>query len=141
MNTSIKCHSEKQTLAAARKFAKSLKAGDVLALEGDLGSGKTTFVKGVAKGLGLKGTEDVTSPTFSLMNIYPSNPVLYHFDLYRLTGVKELESIGFEEFTGDPRAISCIEWAERARNLLPYHAKKIKFEVLDEKSRKITFQD
>ena len=132
-------HSEKETIGIAKKFAKTLKPGAVVALEGDLGSGKTTFIKGVALGLGLKDADDVKSPTFAILHVYPTTPKLYHFDLYRFETAKEAEAIGFEEFTNDPGVISCIEWPERAAALIPPSAIRLRLEVAGEHSRKIFF--
>ncbi len=122
-------HSVEETLAFAKEFAATLKAGDVLALEGNLGSGKTTFVKGIALGLGLRDAGQVKSPTFVLMHIYPTAIPLYHFDLYRIDGSGDLDTLGFEDFLEDRGAISCVEWADRARLLIPESAVKIRFEV------------
>ena len=131
-------HSEKETIALAKKFAKTLKPGTVIALKGDLGSGKTTFIKGIAMGLGLKDPDEVKSPTFAIMHVYPTRPKLYHFDLYRFENSKEAEAIGFEEFTSDPAVISCVEWPERAAQLIPPSALRLSLEVAGENSRKIT---
>ncbi len=126
-----------QTMSFAEKFAKELKPGTVVSLEGDLGSGKTTFIKGIARGLGLRPAEEVKSPTFVLMHIYPTEIPLYHFDLYRLETPKELEAIGFEEFIHNPEAISCIEWGERARGMLPRASYHVGLKVMDEHLREI----
>ncbi len=131
-------HSEKETIAFAKKWAKTLKPGTVIALEGNLGSGKTTFIKGIALGLGLKNPDEVKSPTFAIMHIYPTRPKLYHFDLYRFESPKDAEAIGFEEFTSDPEAISCIEWPERAAALIPSGALRFQFEVAGEDVRKVS---
>lgn len=115
----IVTNSAEETVEFAKSFAKKLKAGDVIALDGDLGSGKTTFVKGLALGLGLKNPDEVKSPTFALMHIYETQPPLYHFDLYRLESLKEIVNIGFEDYVHDPGLILCVEWAQRAKELLP----------------------
>ncbi len=115
-------HSAEETRRIAKDFAQSLKRGDVIALYGDLGTGKTQFVKGLCEAFGVEDT--VTSPTFVLCNCYrgytpdKKKLSLYHFDLYRLQSVTELYDIGYEEyFNGD--GICCIEWAERAKEILP----------------------
>jgi len=132
-------HSPEETIQFAKAFAKEVTPGSVLCLEGRLGSGKTTFIKGLAMGLGLKNADrEVKSPTFVLMHIYPTQTPLYHFDCYRLEGEQELEDIGFEEFIRDPKGISCVEWAEKASHLIPAHAVHLKFETLGENDRKIT---
>ena len=127
-----------ETVEFAKRFALSLRQGTVLCLEGPLGSGKTTFVKGLAQGLGLKCSEQVKSPTFVLMHVYKSKIPVYHFDCYRLSSAEELENIGFEDFVNDPKAIVCVEWAEKAGELIPCHARHIHFELLDATRRRIT---
>ncbi|MFA5160092.1 MAG: tRNA (adenosine(37)-N6)-threonylcarbamoyltransferase complex ATPase subunit type 1 TsaE [Candidatus Omnitrophota bacterium] len=130
--------SAQETIEFAKRFAKGLKPGSVLCLEGQLGSGKTTFIKGLAEGLGLKHPEQVKSPTFVLMHIYKAKTPLYHFDCYRLNSLEELENIGFQDFVNDPGAISCVEWAEKAVKLLPATVGHIHFEILDVSKRRIT---
>ena len=134
-------HSAEETIACAKKFGAALKPGTVIALEGNLGSGKTTFIKGLALGLGLKDPDEVKSPTFALMHIYPSNIPLYHFDLYRLENEKDAENIGLSEFLNDPKAISCVEWAERAAKLMPANTRRIRFRVEGETTRSIEILD
>ena len=131
-------NSPQETIEFAKKLAADLKPGMVLCLEGQLGSGKTTFIKGLAEGLGLKHPEQVKSPTFVLMHIYKAKTPLYHFDCYRLNSLEELENIGFQDFVNDPHAISCVEWAEKAAKLLPATARHISFEILDTSKRRIT---
>lgn len=94
--------------------------GLVLALHGDLGAGKTVFVKGVAQGLGVSGEAHVVSPTFTIARSYPARDgvVLHHLDAYRLGGGEELEDIGFEDMRG-PGCFTCVEWAERVTDALP----------------------
>ena len=130
-----------ETIERGRLIAKSLRPGSVVALEGDLGSGKTTFLKGLAMGLGLRNPDEVKSPTFVLMHLYEAQVPIYHFDLYRLNGIKDLEAIGFEEFIHDRRAVVCIEWAEKAKPLLPSSTLFVHFRVMGEKLRLISIQD
>ncbi|MDD5292241.1 MAG: tRNA (adenosine(37)-N6)-threonylcarbamoyltransferase complex ATPase subunit type 1 TsaE, partial [Candidatus Omnitrophica bacterium] len=122
---SFNSYSAKDTIELAKRIAGSLKKGDTIGLFGDLGCGKTTFVKGLAGGLGLKSK--VNSPSFVILKIYSSgrnrtiknkNVPLCHFDLYRLKSLRELEDIGYEDFIGSD-AICVIEWADRADGLLP----------------------
>jgi len=127
-----------QTISKAKKYAKTLQPGTVLALTGDLGSGKTAFIKGIAMGLGLKDQDEVKSPTFTLMHIYPTRIPLYHFDLYRLDRERDLQSIGFEDFVNDPNAIVCVEWADKARKYLPRNTRHIQLEITGPRSRRIT---
>lgn len=104
------------TLVIAEKFARLLRRGDIICLAGDLGAGKTAFVKGLAAGLGLREAH-VHSPTFTLMNVYEGKIPLYHFDLYRISS-DDLWSLGYEEFFYG-RGITAVEWSERLENLMP----------------------
>ena len=113
----IKTVSPEQTYALGQKLATKIKAGLVLCLEGDLGAGKTLFVQGIAKELGV--IEEVTSPTFSLMNIYEGRYSIYHFDLYRLESSDELENIGFYEYSQREDDVVIIEWPDRFVDDLP----------------------
>lgn len=108
--------SEHETFELGKKLALSLKCGDVIALCGNLGAGKTVFAKGVAKGLGVE--EEVTSPTFTLLRQYNGRLPLCHFDLYRIEDEQELEYIGFYDFLGGEN-VCIIEWVENARNIKP----------------------
>ena len=128
---------DQDTIKLAYDFAKQLKPGSVIALRGNLGAGKTTFVKGIALGLGLKNADDVKSPTFALMHTYKTKPVLYHFDFYRLESEKEIANIGFEEFVDNSRAIICVEWPERGQKLLPKSVIEVQLEVVGPQGRKI----
>lgn len=102
-------HSEQETEALAQALARELKAGDVLALDGDLGAGKTAFTRGLARGLGYPGR--VQSPTFTVVNEYEGGRLpLFHFDLYRLTSPDELFDIGFEDYL-DRGGVCCVEWS------------------------------
>ena len=129
--------SPEETMEIAGVFARSLRPGAVLALEGSLGSGKTVFIKGLVQGLGLRDTSEVTSPTFVLMHVYKTQTLLYHFDLYRLNRLQDLVDIGFDEFVNDEGAISAIEWADKAKGMLPKHDYRIKFRIKGETAREI----
>ena len=109
--------SPQETLDLARTIAKSLKKGSIVCLHGDLGAGKTTFVKGMVKAFGFDA-DRVTSPTFVLMNIYEGKLPVYHFDLYRLEKPTDMLQIGYDEFLYG-EGISVIEWAERLKELYP----------------------
>jgi tRNA threonylcarbamoyladenosine biosynthesis protein TsaE len=109
-------HTYEETLALAAQFGKVLKRGDMVCLFGDLGSGKTAFVKGMAKGLKIAPAH-VHSPTFTLMNIYEGKVPIYHFDLYRIRAV-DLFGLGYEEFFYG-EGITAVEWSERLEELLP----------------------
>ena len=102
-------HSAEETVRFAEAFAKKLEAGTVILYTGDLGAGKTTFTKGIAKALGI--TETVTSPTFALVNEYYGKLPLFHFDLYRINNVDDLYAIGFFDYL-DRGGIIAAEWSE-----------------------------
>jgi tRNA threonylcarbamoyladenosine biosynthesis protein TsaE len=106
----------------------------IFALEGELGSGKTTFVKAFCELLGIK--ENVSSPTFTIVHEYGGGSDVYHFDLYRLKALSELQQIGFEEYL-ESGAYIFIEWPELARPLLPEHYVEIRFEVISKNERKL----
>ncbi len=91
----------------------------VLALFGDLGAGKTTFMKGIAQGLEVENPLSVSSPTFTYLHIYEGRLPLYHFDLYRLTSYEQFRALGFEEYLRSD-GVCCIEWADHALPLLPF---------------------
>ncbi|MCG8374833.1 MAG: tRNA (adenosine(37)-N6)-threonylcarbamoyltransferase complex ATPase subunit type 1 TsaE [Balneolales bacterium] len=106
-----------ETIQFGAKFASGLNPGDVVCLKGDLGAGKTHFVKGIASFFGVK-TEQVQSPTFTLINEYSGTLPIYHFDCYRLKNEREALEIGAEEyFYGE--GISVVEWPQKVGNLLP----------------------
>ncbi len=114
----------------AKKLAGQLKGGDILALSGPLGSGKTTFTKALAKFLHVKG--HVTSPTFVIMHQYLGSInrrriYIYHLDLYRTKGLAEVKALGLTEFWGQPGTITIIEWAEKINKILPANSIRIKF--------------
>ena len=125
------------TRTLGKHLASKLQAGDVVALYGDLGSGKTQLVKGIAEGLGIPEAE-VNSPTFTLLHIYSSGRLtLYHFDAYRLNRLEEFYELGYEEyFFGE--GVSIIEWAERIEPLLPPYALRLHLEHLGGNRRRIS---
>jgi tRNA threonylcarbamoyladenosine biosynthesis protein TsaE len=112
--------SEAETAAFGRELAVAATPGTVIALIGDLGTGKTTLTKAIAEGLGV--TETVTSPTFAIIKEYESGRMpLYHFDVYRIGGAEDMYALGFEEyFYGD--GLTVVEWADRVEELLPPRA-------------------
>ena len=132
---SIISHSPEETFAIGQRFAATLRRGDVLALCGDLGAGKTHFVKGLAAGLGATG--EVTSPTFTLIHEYHGGALsLYHVDFYRLEETGEALNIGIEEYLeGD--GITAIEWADKFAELIPEGAHWIRFAHLEDGGRQI----
>ena len=114
-------------------------AGDFIALTGELGSGKTRFAQGVAVGLGIDPAVPVTSPTYTLMNMYAGRLPFYHFDLYRLTGDQDVAELGFEEyFYGS--GVCIVEWAERLNHLIPEERLSVVFTSLGDTVRSISFE-
>lgn len=108
-----------QTFELGKKLGQKALKGDIYCIKGDLGVGKTVFTKGVATGLGIK--EDITSPTFTIVNVYEGKFTLYHFDVYRIGSIEQMEDIGYEEmFFGD--GICIIEWAEIVKEIIPKEA-------------------
>ena len=108
---------ETDTVRFGKELVKGLGPGDIICLHGELGAGKTTLVKGIAKGLRIR-PEDVHSPTFVLMNIYEGTMPLYHFDLYRLENPEDVRTIEYDEFLYG-QGISVIEWAEHLGPIMP----------------------
>jgi tRNA threonylcarbamoyladenosine biosynthesis protein TsaE len=128
--------SAEETMAVGRTYGRSAGKGDVVALSGDLGAGKTQFVKGFVAGL--ESTADVTSPTFVLVHEYGGGRLpVYHFDFYRLENRAAILQLGFDDYVfGD--GVSLIEWADRHPDLIPNQAKWLSFELRDENTRVIT---
>jgi len=132
---SLISNSEEETIACAQRFARQLKVGDIVLLQGELGSGKTTFVKGLGKAFKV-ASKKVNSPTFVLMNYYKGKLPVYHFDLYRLGNSRELDSLDFDEyFYGE--GISLIEWPERLGEYKPEQYYLVEFQHISETKREI----
>ncbi len=130
--------SSTETIQIGFTIGKELKKGDIICLEGDLGSGKTTLTKGIASALGIQ--EEVTSPTYTLISEYYGTLPLYHMDLYRIDSIEEFEMLGAEDLLyGD--GISIIEWSERILEYLPEERKVIRIHILENGSRSITYQE
>ncbi|MFA4872147.1 MAG: tRNA (adenosine(37)-N6)-threonylcarbamoyltransferase complex ATPase subunit type 1 TsaE [Patescibacteria group bacterium] len=143
--------SEKETFEIAKNFTATLKGGEALCLIGELGSGKTVFAKGIAKGLGIK--KIITSPTFVLMKVYPvkypaqrrgAPKALFngvnqfiHIDAYRLNRGKDLEAIGAKDYLNNKNCVTVIEWADRVKDILPKKRIMIEFKVLGYDKREI----
>jgi tRNA threonylcarbamoyladenosine biosynthesis protein TsaE len=137
--------SEKETEKLGEEFGKKIlkekpgKTAKILFLEGDLGGGKTTFLKGFARGLGIR--EKILSPTFILFRKFqiPNSKFqnFYHIDCYRIETAKEILNLGFREIIKDPKNIVAIEWAEKIKKILPKKVLKIKFKILGKKEREI----
>ncbi|HMO25929.1 MAG TPA: tRNA (adenosine(37)-N6)-threonylcarbamoyltransferase complex ATPase subunit type 1 TsaE [Tepidisphaeraceae bacterium] len=137
MSSTHLSRSPDDTRALARELARTLDAGDVLALHGDLGAGKTQFVRGIVEGLG-GSAAPVSSPTFVLLNIYPTPTLtVYHLDAYRALGEDDFDAIGFDELL-EQNGIVAVEWAERIASRLPGHTVHIRLTPLDEQTRQIT---
>jgi tRNA threonylcarbamoyladenosine biosynthesis protein TsaE len=135
-------HSPEETAALGRRFAETIEPGALLGLRGDLGAGKTEFVRGLARGLGYTGR--VHSPTFALLNEYRGGRLpIYHIDLYRLETAREIESAGLDDFYYQIDGVTLIEWVDRlsAVNIPLPNLKLIIFQTLNETSREITYDD
>jgi len=128
-------NSAAETKELAFKLAKKIKGGEVLALYGNLGSGKTTFVQGFVEGFGIK--DKVQSPTFVFVRFYGKRPKIVHIDLYRINSLSELADLGLEEFLENKDTISLIEWPEKMEGHLPKKALKIEFKFVSENTRQI----
>ena len=124
-----------ETMAFGKSLARRFFPGCIVCMFGDLGSGKTTFVKGVAKGLGAD-VEEVHSPTFVLLNIYHGRRTLYHYDFYRLENPRDIAAIGCDDFLYG-QGVSLIEWSERFGPLIPKTYLRMEFVFVDETRRRI----
>ncbi|MBR6096351.1 MAG: tRNA (adenosine(37)-N6)-threonylcarbamoyltransferase complex ATPase subunit type 1 TsaE [Oscillospiraceae bacterium] len=128
-------HSEAETEALGARFAAGLSDGAVVALYGDLGAGKTAFVRGMARGMGLDVR--VSSPTFTIVNEYTGPRELCHFDMYRLEGADELFDIGWEDYLRRG-AVCAVEWSERVEEAFEGDEIRVRIEKLDDNARRIT---
>ena len=131
-------NSAAETRELGKRLAEKLQAGDVILLEGDLGAGKSEFARGTAAGLGVQ--ETVTSPSFTILNVYESGRLpLYHFDWYRLESSEELYELGMDEYLGGS-GIALVEWPEQCGNAVPEDALEIRMAYVDDTTRDITLQ-
>jgi tRNA threonylcarbamoyladenosine biosynthesis protein TsaE len=122
----VETNGEKETWELGRRLGTGASAGQVFALVGDLGVGKTVFTKGLAKGLGIK--ESVSSPTFTIVQVYDEGRLpFYHFDVYRIGDICEMDEIGYEDYLYG-QGVSLIEWADLIREILPEHYTEIRIE-------------
>lgn len=129
-------NSAAETRKLGERLAEQLRAGDVILLEGELGAGKSELARGVAKGLGVQ--ETVTSPSFTILNVYESGRVpLYHFDWYRLENAGELYELGMDEYLGGD-GIALVEWPRRCPDAVPETCLIIRIEADGENTRRIT---
>lgn len=132
-------HSTEETESFAARYALRLRAGDVIALYGGLGVGKTAFVRGLAQGLG--SSSEVSSPTFALVHEYDGRFPIYHFDMYRIAGLDDLYSTGFFDYL-QSGGILVIEWSENIEPFLPEGARKIRImRAAGENERRLTTED
>ena len=125
-----------ETIAVGRTIAAGLTPPQLVLLEGDLGAGKTTLAKGIVEGLGAGDEDEVSSPTFALVQEYGSGPAVYHIDLYRLDDDADLESLGLDDIW-DRDAVVLMEWGARYRNRLPADCIEIQLNHLDGDQRRI----
>lgn len=130
-------HSPEETAHLASTIGKIIHEGTVICLDGELGVGKTLFVRALARTLGVES--DVTSPTFNLMNIYEAACPIVHFDLYRIESEEELEDIGFYEYVDATEGIVLIEWAEKFPEALPEDRLEVRIDALDGEERQFIF--
>ncbi len=136
MNVVVNSIEETQHLA--ERFSKKLKPGQIIRLEGDLGAGKTTFVRFVLKSLGVKG--EITSPTFSILKSYKGKFLFHHFDMYRINEEEAIE-LGFDEILSGKNSVIFIEWSENIESLLPPSCALIKIQYIDENKREFSFEN
>jgi tRNA threonylcarbamoyladenosine biosynthesis protein TsaE len=129
--------SDHETIILSEKLGRHAKAGDVFAVTGDLGAGKTVFAKGIARGLGIH--DEITSPTFTLLEIYEGPIIFYHFDLYRIENKNEFYNLNFEEYW-ESNGVSVVEWADKAEGLLPLNSILVNIEYLSDNERRITVE-
>ena len=130
----IYTENELETTAAGESFSKKLKPGDVIAMYGDLGAGKTAFIRGIARGLGLSSR--VSSPTFTIVNEYLGETPLFHFDMYRLSSSDELFEIGWEDYISRG-GVCAVEWSENVEDAFGPETVTVSIEKTGENSRKI----
>lgn len=123
-----------QTEQFAKEFASELKDGDIVALSGELGAGKTIFVKAAC---GYFDVINSSSPSFAIVNEYSGKKKIFHFDFYRINKIQELYDLGIEEYLGDESSIIFVEWSEKFRELIPRNHYYIKITVQSDTNRKI----
>ena len=132
----ITTHSVDETRKLGETIGAVVTAGTVLALYGDLGSGKTSFVQGLGRGLGVPDDYYITSPSYTLINEYPGRYLLFHIDLYRIANPVDIEDIGLYEILEEDGVVA-IEWAERIRGTLPPEGITIRFNMISDDTRNI----
>lgn len=130
----LRTNSEEETRRLGEIIGKNLDQGDIVALIGDLGSGKTCMTKGIAKSLGVSDQYEITSPTFTIINEYPGIMTFWHVDAYRLESSRDMIDAGFEDFFSSGGVV-VIEWAEKIMDILPRNTLFVSFEYVDETTR------
>lgn len=140
MTTRIVTHSERETICAGREFSLKVGSGSVVSLSGDLGSGKTRFIKGICEGLGV--SEHVSSPTFTIVNEYYGAALkIFHFDFYRIESAAELSEIGFDEYL-EGGGVCLIEWGDKIKEALPARRFDLTFTIGESQNdRLITIEE
>jgi tRNA threonylcarbamoyladenosine biosynthesis protein TsaE len=132
-----KIFSEKETAELAGEFSLELKKGETVVINGELGAGKTFFIKNAAIVFGIN---NVSSPTFALVNEYSGKIKIYHFDFYRINDIKELYDIGFDDYLNDDEAVLFIEWGNLFPEILPHKRIEIEIKVFEDFSREISIK-
>jgi len=127
-------NSPEQTRELGEKLGRLLSRGNVVALVGELGAGKTVLAQGLARGLGVGPDEYVSSPSFALVNQYRGRVPIYHLDIYRLGGEAEMVALGYEDYF-EPDGVTIIEWADKVGELLPERYLLIKIKIIDKNTR------
>lgn len=139
MAMNILSESPSETKSIGERLGSNLRRGDVVALIGELGAGKTCFIQGLMKGMKVSACR-ITSPTFIIMNVYKGRVPVYHFDMYRLNNIKEVEELGYEEyFYGN--GVAVVEWADKIKKILPSKCIKIYIKIIGDKKREIKFEN
>lgn len=139
MITKVTSRNEEETLKAGIAFSKNLRPGDVVVLQGELGSGKTRFVKGVSIGLGVADKKEVTSPSFTLLQRYEAPIPIYHMDYYRLSSYKEALDAGLDPFTYEDGVV-LVEWGEKFPELFWEPHFRVEINIIDEETREIVIK-
>ena len=131
-------NSEQETVSLAREYASRLKEGDIIILNGNLGSGKTFFIR---EAVGFFDVKTISSPTFALVNEYEGRTKIYHFDFYRINRIEELYDIGFEDYLNDTDAVIFIEWGNLYPDILPEKRKEVNIITGEEEQRTFEFKE
>lgn len=135
LSLKIVSHGEDETVALARKLAPLFRPGDVIVLKGELGAGKTVFVRGLAEAMGLDHRY-VNSPSFTIVNEYPGKRPLYHFDLFRIDDPTELYEVGWDDYL-ERNGLIVVEWGDKAGDQLPPQYYVVDFRIIDQETREI----